>query len=258
YKLFCEQFPDTYRQILAVYKDTVVLGNAEKTIAQCQQLFHSTSKRFVQLFNSIAKCHTFEGVFLLAGSVVNQDGGIGYMHTTPGAENFFLEWCHADKDEMVGHFKAHIYSRSSLAMVVEVFDSTEYVLLLNYIANSLFSLVERRCNWASGRLFPWKNLLKSLAKSSIICYNFPDKVLFPGEERQPCPKSGSKGISDLTLVECSTLIATLTDKSKHGLHFIVKPDLHGSPVIYGAPLDPDLKHAFAKRMYANLKCNHHG
>ncbi|KAI5988554.1 hypothetical protein EDD15DRAFT_2172450, partial [Pisolithus albus] len=266
YKLFCEQYPDTYKQILSVYKDTVALGNAEKTVAQRQQLFHSTSKRFTQLFNSVAKCHAFEGAFLLAGSVVNQDGGIGYMHTTPSAENFFLERCRADEDEMVGHFKAHIYSRSSLAMVAEAFDGgkepqdpcAEYVLSLNYIANSLFSLVGRGCNWASGRLFPWKNLPKNLAKSSIVCYNFPDNVLFPGEERQPRPKGGSKGISDLTLAECGTLIAALTDKSKHGLHFVVKPDLHGSPIIYGAPPDTDSKHAFAKRMYANLKCDRHG
>ncbi|KAI6004800.1 hypothetical protein EDD15DRAFT_2359662 [Pisolithus albus] len=123
YKLFCKQYPDTYKQILSVYKDTMALGNAEKTVAQRQQLFHSTSKRFTQLFNSVAKCHAFEGAFLLAGSVVNQDGGIGYMHTTPSAENFFLEQCHADEDEMVGHFKAHIYSRSSPAMVAEAFDS---------------------------------------------------------------------------------------------------------------------------------------
>ncbi|KIK12778.1 hypothetical protein PISMIDRAFT_69945, partial [Pisolithus microcarpus 441] len=103
-----------------------------------------------------------------------------------------------------------------------------------------------------------------LAKSSIVCYNFPDNVLFPGEERQPRPKSGSKGISDLALAECGTLIAALTDKSKHGLHFVVKPDVHDalyysrSPVIYGAPPDPESKHSFAKRMYANLKCDRNG
>ncbi|KAI6015409.1 hypothetical protein BKA83DRAFT_4498673 [Pisolithus microcarpus] len=180
YKLFCEQFPDTYKQILAVYKDTVVLGNTDKTVTQCQQLFHNTSKQLMHLFNSIAKCHAFEGAFLLAGSIINQDGGIGCMHTTPHAENFFLEWCHADEDEML-----HLKSRS-------------------------------------------------------------------------------KGISDLTLVECGILIAALTDKSKDGLHFVVKLDAHDalyyscSPVIYSAPPDSNSKHAFAKRMYANLKCNHNG
>ncbi|KAI6038106.1 hypothetical protein EDC04DRAFT_3090981 [Pisolithus marmoratus] len=74
--------PYTYKQILAMYKDTVVLGNADKTVAQ---LTHAI------------------GAFLLAGSVINQDSGIGYMHTTPSAENFLLEWCHADEDEMLGN-----------------------------------------------------------------------------------------------------------------------------------------------------------
>ncbi|KAI5981523.1 hypothetical protein EDD15DRAFT_2379435 [Pisolithus albus] len=327
YKLFCEQFPDTYKQILAVYKDTVILGNADKTVAQRQQLFHNTSKRLVQLFNSVAKCHAFEGAFLLAGSVVNQDGGLGYMHTTPNAENFFLERCRADEDEMVGHFKAHIYSRSSLAIVAEAFDSGkqyqgpsatkddgnkrsqgasqtdvddrepselvdksrkrfhgspsskdgENCAVEQSTVDSeergdhgrlrtllVQALIERGCNWASGRLFPWKNLPKNLARSSVVCYNFPDNVLFPGEERHPHPKSGSKGISDLTLAECGILIAALTDKSKNGLHFVVKPDAHDalyysrSPVIYGAPPDSDSKHAFAKRMYANLKCDRNG
>ncbi|KIK11681.1 hypothetical protein PISMIDRAFT_19328 [Pisolithus microcarpus 441] len=312
YKLFCEQFPDMYKQILAVYKDTVILGNTDKTVAQRQQLFLNTSKRLVQLFNSVAKCHAFEGAFLLAGSIVNQDGGLGYMHTTPNAENFFLERCRADEDEMVGHFKAHIYSRSSLTIVAEAFDSgkqhqgpsatkddgnkrsqrapqtdvddTEPFELIDKshkqfqgsplskdgenpctVEQSTMdseergdhgrlrtllvqALIERGCNWASGRLFPWKNLPKNLARSSVVCYNFPDNVLFP----------------DLTLAECGILIAALTDKSKDGLHFVVKPDAHDalyysqSPIIYGTPPDSDSKHAFAKRMYANLKCDRNG
>ncbi|KIK23452.1 hypothetical protein PISMIDRAFT_10935 [Pisolithus microcarpus 441] len=328
YKLFCEQFPDTYKQILAMYKDTVVLGNADKTVAQRQHLFHNTSKQLMQLFNSVAKCHAFEGAFLLAGSVVNQDGGLGYMHTTPGAENFFLERCCADEDEMVGHFKVHIY-RSSLTIVTEAFDSdkrhqgpsatkdginkhsqgapqtdvvddTEPSELIDeshkrfqgspltkdgenpctveqstmdseecsdhrHLQTLLVqALIECGCNWASGRLFPWKNLPKNLVRSSIVCYNFPDNVLFPGEEQQPHPKSRSKGILDLTLAECGILIAALTDKSKDGLHFMVKPDAHDalyysrSPVIYGAPPDSDSKYAFTKRMYANLKCDCNG
>ncbi|KAI6094834.1 hypothetical protein EDD16DRAFT_1424854, partial [Pisolithus croceorrhizus] len=39
YKLFCKKYPDTYKQILATYKDTMVLVNADKTVAQHQQLF---------------------------------------------------------------------------------------------------------------------------------------------------------------------------------------------------------------------------
>ncbi|KAI6115885.1 hypothetical protein F5141DRAFT_1212476 [Pisolithus sp. B1] len=331
YKLFCEQFLDTYKQILVVYKDTMVLGNGDKAVAQHQQLFYSVSKQFVQLFNSVANCHAFKGPFLLAGSVINQDGSIGYMHTTPSAKNndvtlMKMKWWDTlrhtyteafdggkqphDLSGMKDQSNKHTHHTSStdgansagpskmkdeshrqfqgsssakdgenMCMVEQsTLDSEEQgdhghlrtllvqtlstsSFLLHYIAYSLFLLVEHRCNWASGRLFPWKNLPKSLARSSIICYNFPDNILFPSEEQQPCPKSGSKGISDLTLVECRTLIAALTDKSKHGLCFMVKPDMHDalyyswSPVIYGAPLDSDSKHASAKRMYANLKCD---
>ncbi|KIK14923.1 hypothetical protein PISMIDRAFT_16907 [Pisolithus microcarpus 441] len=45
---------------------------------------------------------------------------------------------------------------------------------------------------------------------------------------------------------------------------MVKPDAHDalyysqSPVIYGAPPDSNSKYAFAKQMYANLKCNPNG
>ncbi|KAI6012304.1 hypothetical protein BKA83DRAFT_4500789 [Pisolithus microcarpus] len=35
-------------------------------------------------------------------------------------------------------------------------------------------------------------------------------------------------------------------------------DVWYSPVIYGAPPDPESIHSFAKRMYANLKCDHNG
>ncbi|KAI6006970.1 hypothetical protein EDD15DRAFT_2358040 [Pisolithus albus] len=301
YKLFCEQFPDTYKQILSVYKDTVALGNAEKTVAQRQQLFHSTSKRFTQLFNSVAKCHAFEGAFLLAGSVVNQDGGIGYMHTTPGAENFFLERCRADEDEMVGHFKAHIYSRSSLAMVAEAFDGgrePQDPCEMNDQSNKRSHRPSTTDADDAGpsemkdedrRQFQGSSLATDSVNTCTVEQSSLDSeergdhgrlrtfgtwmqlgiwetfsLEEPTEELGEELNRGSKGISDLTLAECATLIAALTDKSKHGLHFVVKPDLHDaliysrSPVIYGAPPDTDSKHAFAKRMYANLKCDRHG
>lgn len=75
------------------------------------------------------------------------------------------------------------------------------------------------CKWAGSKLFPWKNLPGKLAKSGVVCHNYPDNVLFPGEERQSRSKGGSKGICDLTLSECSTLIATLSDTFKDRMYF---------------------------------------
>ena len=35
----------------------------------------------------MAKAHSFEGVFIMAGSVVNQDGRLGHVFATPGVED---------------------------------------------------------------------------------------------------------------------------------------------------------------------------
>ncbi|KAI6119024.1 hypothetical protein EDD16DRAFT_1519579 [Pisolithus croceorrhizus] len=239
YKLFCKQFLDTYKQILVVYNDTVVLGNGDKAVAQHQQLFYSMSKQFVQLFNSVANCHVFEGAFLLAGSVINQDGSIGYMHTTPSTKNYS--------------------SRSSLAIIAEAFDGSNQPHDLSGMKDQSNKHTHHTSSTdGANNAGPSKMKGSSSAKDGEI-HVWLSRALWIQRSR-----SGSKGISDLILAECRTLIAALTDKSKHGLCFMVKPDMYDalyyswSPVIYGAPLDSDSKHASAKRMYANLKCDHLG
>lgn len=82
-----------------------------------------------------------------------------------------------------------------------------------------YHTVKVGCKWAASKLFPWKNLPRKLAKSGVVCYNYLDNVLFPGEEQQSHSKGGLKGISDLTLSKCSTLIAVLGDTSKDRLYF---------------------------------------
>ena len=66
-----------------------------------------------------------------------------------------------------------------------------------------------------------------LAKSSVVCYNFPDTVMLPSKEQQPRTKAGLKGISDLSLTECSALIAAFSDTSKDGLRFELVPKKRG-------------------------------
>ncbi|KAI6098461.1 hypothetical protein F5141DRAFT_1010805, partial [Pisolithus sp. B1] len=56
----------------------------------------------------LSKAHSIEMAFVMAGSIVNQDVSLGYAYTTPGAEDFFMEHCHADTNAIIGHFKAHI------------------------------------------------------------------------------------------------------------------------------------------------------
>jgi len=37
-------------------------------------------------FTALSKAHGIEGSYVLAGKVVNQDGGLGHAFSTPGAE----------------------------------------------------------------------------------------------------------------------------------------------------------------------------
>ncbi|KIJ12446.1 hypothetical protein PAXINDRAFT_14770 [Paxillus involutus ATCC 200175] len=235
----------------------------------------------------MAKSHGYKGAFIMAGSMVNQDGGLGFAFTTPEAENFFAERCRADINEIIGHFKAHIYNKSSLAAVAQAFDGDdersshkrevdednegpetidpeEREDHARVWSELVQALVKVGCKWASGKLFPWKYLPAKLAKSGVRGINYPAEVSFPGEERNPRPKGGSKGISDLTLAECSMLVVALRDTSKGGLRFKLMVDMKAElmasqvPVIEGAAPEHDSPHPCVKRMFCNLKTDRQG
>ena len=59
--------------------------------------------------------------------------------------------------------------------------------------------------------------------------NWPVDVLFPGEER--CGKGSAKGISDLTLAECSKLVAAFTDTTGDRLHLEHVPNKKGMTLL---------------------------
>lgn len=57
--------------------------------------------------DSASEIHSFESVFAVAGSVVNQDASISAVHETTKAKGFFHLRCSADTDAIQGHLKAH-------------------------------------------------------------------------------------------------------------------------------------------------------
>ncbi|KAG8219306.1 hypothetical protein J3R82DRAFT_171 [Butyriboletus roseoflavus] len=197
----------------------------------------------------------------------------------PGAEN---KHCHANDNDMLAHFKVHIYNKVSLSnvalaflsqegpsrgsakpskevdanevVIVEMPDLDDHSCVCNVFVAALKML---GCKWVSEhKLFPWKGLSGKLAFSRVVCHNFPDSVPFPEEERLRL-KSGSKGIANISLADCSVLIAILNNLSANRLHFKRNPDwiddLHAShlPVIIGGSTQSDSLHAFAKRMFAD-------
>ncbi|KAF8836283.1 hypothetical protein BDN67DRAFT_1014827 [Paxillus ammoniavirescens] len=277
YRAFRDEFPDVWQEILATYEEAELLGDIDKTVAQCQQLFHKSTRKLAQLFAVMAKSHVIEGAFVMAGSVVNQDGSLVFTFTTPGAENFFVECCRADENEIIAHFKVHIYNKSSLTNIAQTYEvdnqqegplakkeaedddnipevddsqkCEDHALVRSKLVQALKKV---GCKWALGKLFPWKNLPAKLAKNGIVCNNYLGSVSFPGKEQEPKPKGGSKGISDSTLGERSILVTALSDTSRDGLHFKHVPDLKAEllaswiPVIHGAAPDHDSPHAHAK------------
>ncbi|KAI6037228.1 hypothetical protein BKA83DRAFT_16431, partial [Pisolithus microcarpus] len=108
YELFKKEYRDTWHEILIKFEESTQYTEAGKTVAQRQQLFNKSAKRFTQSLAALSKAHGIETAFVMAGSIVNQDASLGYAYTTPGAEDFFVEHCHADTDAIIGHFKAHI------------------------------------------------------------------------------------------------------------------------------------------------------
>ena len=80
--------------------------------------------------------------------------------------------------------------------------------------------------WASNaKQFPWKTLLSNLANSSLVMKNWPVDVLFSGEEHRN--RGSAKGISDLTLVDCSKLVDALTGSSDNRLQLEYVPNKKG-------------------------------
>ena len=77
--------------------------------------------------------------------------------------------------------------------------------------------------------FPWKTLLGNLASSSLVMENWPVDILFPGEEHYG--KGSAKGTSDLTLAECSKLVAAFTDTTGDRLHLEHVPNKKGMTLL---------------------------
>ncbi|KIM56686.1 hypothetical protein SCLCIDRAFT_29355 [Scleroderma citrinum Foug A] len=279
YELFKKDYPETWQKILTKFKESVQYTEAGK------------------MFAALLKSHGIEAAFIMAGSIVNQDASLGYSYTMPGAEDFFMERCCSDSDAIISHFKAHIYNRLSLACVTDSFNQDKsdikgkgkecsdvgpdvVDLTLDsgnhtpdhanderedhkLVKKLLTSQIESHGHtWASGKLFPWKQLLQKLGQHALVCMHWPDAVLFPGQERASCSKP--KGVSDLTILESAQVIAALRDTGPYRLHFKSmlnkKMDLLGSkiPVIHGAPPLSDSDSLRGKRVFFNGKVDYEG
>ncbi|KIM52700.1 hypothetical protein SCLCIDRAFT_140590 [Scleroderma citrinum Foug A] len=277
YKCFKNQYPNKYIDFLETWKETEELVEVGAMVAQHQQLFNKSVKNFNHLisFSSLSKAHAIEGSYILAGRVINQDSSLGHAFTTPGAEGFFLSRCQADTGEIIGHFKAHIYNKVSLDGVTKFFKSTTEAakeIVAGKGKGKQRTVDDKKdqsnedisfgLKFASQKLFPWKALLGQLATNTLVMYNWPVDVVFPGEDHHS--KGSGKGILDLTLAECSKLIAALTDASSSKLYIFHLPKMKvalielQAPVIISTPPSHDLKLSKGKHLFANRTIDYLG
>ncbi|KAG9316924.1 hypothetical protein JVU11DRAFT_3004 [Chiua virens] len=123
-------------------------------------------------------------------------------------------------------------------------------------------LVNVGCEWASRKLLPWKHLPMKLAKSAVVCKNFPDHVPYPGAQSRS--KVSSKGISELTLAECLALLTAIYDPSDGKLCFVKMPHMADAlkfsrdPVIIGAAPAYNSSNKRGRRIFANGECTRDG
>ncbi|EGO30868.1 hypothetical protein SERLADRAFT_404853 [Serpula lacrymans var. lacrymans S7.9] len=108
YMRFKKAYPDTWQEILKAFEEAAACSEIPQTIAQHLQDFNKFKSKLVQLVEALANTHDFEVVMMMAGSVVNQDASLTFVHTTPDAENFFQDQCQANNNQIMGNFKAHV------------------------------------------------------------------------------------------------------------------------------------------------------
>ncbi|KAG2096303.1 uncharacterized protein F5147DRAFT_778352 [Suillus discolor] len=283
YDLFKEAFPDTYKDILSVHDEVKMLSASPQTVSQRAQEFQKYYRRMFSIADSAAAKFGFETAMVICGKIVNQDASLGQVHTTPGAAEFWSTRCRADDDTIIGHLKAHVYNKTSMAVVENAFDdlpeddkeassrdadsipSTEVEgrdeslrWLKKEIAKQVTKLGGK---FASDKNFPWKTMPSTLASGGLNIEGYPAHMcLMPGESHDPTSKN-NKGIGVLTFKE----VAALVDAYKAGTMWVVKSsNTHTSliestePVIIREAPPSTWEHASARCMFADRHTDYGG
>ncbi|KAI6103436.1 hypothetical protein F5141DRAFT_1065251 [Pisolithus sp. B1] len=175
YELFKKEYCDTWQDILLKFKESMQYTETGKTLI------------------TLLKAHGIEMAFVMAGSIVNQDASLRYAYTMPGTEDFFMEHCHTDTDAIISHFKAtytcvseafHTNKKGKAKehndMGCNIVDLTSDKDDLvqdnrsdeqedhNLVKRLITTLIESHSqSWASGKLFPWKQLPQKLGQNAL-------------------------------------------------------------------------------------------
>ncbi|KAG0692599.1 hypothetical protein DFH29DRAFT_882260 [Suillus ampliporus] len=253
YQSFQGTYPDDWQDILDTFYETQIASGPSQTVAQRSQEFTRLTKKVTSLLDLATAKHGFEAALLMCGKVVNQDASIGYVHTTPGAEEFWASRCRADEDTMVGHFKAHVYHLASLAVVEDYGFTWAAGAHAQVVTEDDDEVQEVPDN------LDWKTLadhIQCIKVGITSMFRYPEDMLMLGEPRVMVARP--KGISDLD--KCERVV--LADALRSGRLTIERQkngDLNKtSPIIFGEAPPEDSMHACGHHMLVDGTINRQG
>ncbi|EGO05105.1 hypothetical protein SERLA73DRAFT_68744 [Serpula lacrymans var. lacrymans S7.3] len=243
YMRFKKAYPDTWQEILKAFEEAAACSEIPQTIAQHLQDFNKFKSKLVQLVEALANTHDFEVVMMMAGSVVNQDASLTFVHTTPDAENFFQDQCQANNNQIMGNFKAHQlyfaeHNRRCISRPYKENVAPKHdIMLEGSEEGNKEAITEEKSNLVDAHTF---NICRG-SWSQIWMFLL-------GEEQSSTAKP--KGISDLALSEHCKLAAILRDQGPQQLLFKPVPKLwpvqpinSSEPVIVGVATPHDFSNA---------------
>ncbi|KAI6112820.1 hypothetical protein F5141DRAFT_1214134 [Pisolithus sp. B1] len=283
-----EEYKDTYSTILETWKEAKELENMGGTVAQRQQLFDKTKRNLNHTFTALSKAHGFEGTYLLAGRVVNQDGGLGHCFHDPRCREELLSRLvmmrslaisrHMSSEEF--YDLAALFANCkcsnmvSLQAVHEVFETPRKDSVVDEV-EEISDPRDRTVQDGSEEREDHeqvKHRLRSLFEEHRSEMGVRKAVSMEANASsfsiiRACLgrlARGSNGISDLTRAECSKLLAALNDTGDGRLHIRSVPQRKAAlisseePVIIGGAPPPDSNKSRGKRMFCNLKTDRLG
>ncbi|KAG2352704.1 hypothetical protein BDR07DRAFT_1383980 [Suillus spraguei] len=186
--------------------------------------------------DSAAAKFGFETAMVICGKIVNQDGSLSQVHTTPGTAE---DADSIPSTEVEGCDESLQWLKKAIAKQVTKFGG----------------------KFASDKNFPWKTMPSALASGGLNIEGYPaHKCLMLGESHDPTSKN-NKGIGVLMLKE----VAALVDAFKAGIMQVVKSSntptsliKSTEPVIIGEAPPSTWEHASAHRMFADQHTDYGG
>ncbi|KAI6142927.1 hypothetical protein EDD17DRAFT_1515685 [Pisolithus thermaeus] len=157
YELFKEEYCDTWQDILLKFEESMQYMETGKTLI------------------ALSKAHGIETAFVMAGSIVNQDVSLRYAYTMPGTEDLTY-MCVSEAFHTNKKGKAKEHNDMGCNVVDLTSDNDDLVQDNrsderedhNLVKRLITTLIESHGqSWASGKLFPWKQLPQKLGQNAL-------------------------------------------------------------------------------------------